>query len=417
MKRKIKSMFSIFVLMAVLVSSAMSMTVSAANAQQAAGAVQPVFWYDMEADDIVAGTVHLGVLFRLNDNNIIITDLAEPLDSSFTCGFVTATKEMWKMGFVKNLHGDYNFYVASSSLGAEEGFLDAGKVAVGEVAYMVYLNDESEISMQKTKVLGIGDNSLKIDAATPDILPALLLNAEFEPCAVVFDDKIEPILEVEDSSAPAQTTPAETTPAETTPAETTPAETVPEAEGPAYERIPSAIPLPSKEEIIRSAQRKPAGNSTLYLVIGGSAVLVVLAAAILVVLKKRKKESNAPYIPQKAEEGTVLNDEFTGGGELQIFLDDGSVIPINGTITVGRDSDNMLVTDRTITYVSGHHCVIEQRGGSCWLRDISSNGTFIDGSRVQKNQPVRLQSGMRIDLGKPNSSENFRIISNSDTVM
>lgn len=51
--------------------------------------------------------------------------------------------------------------------------------------------------------------------------------------------------------------------------------------------------------------------------------------------------------------------------------------------------------------VSRRHAVIAYDSeGVAWLTDLgSSNGTFVDGKRLQPNQPMRLEDGSRIQLG------------------
>jgi len=52
-------------------------------------------------------------------------------------------------------------------------------------------------------------------------------------------------------------------------------------------------------------------------------------------------------------------------------------------ISVGRHSDNYFAL--ADPFVSGRHCVIMFENGQIWVSDLSSsNGTFIDGQRVQQ---------------------------------
>ena len=45
---------------------------------------------------------------------------------------------------------------------------------------------------------------------------------------------------------------------------------------------------------------------------------------------------------------------------------------------IGRHETNDWVLRDTDRYVSGKHAEIEHRGGTWWVRDLSTNGTFIN---------------------------------------
>jgi adenylate cyclase len=75
---------------------------------------------------------------------------------------------------------------------------------------------------------------------------------------------------------------------------------------------------------------------------------------------------------------------------------DGSVIPLNGNLTLGRAATNGLVL--ASGKASRRHASIHaQDGGEYWLIDLGSvNGTFLNGNRVL--QPMRLHDGDQIEL-------------------
>jgi hypothetical protein len=65
--------------------------------------------------------------------------------------------------------------------------------------------------------------------------------------------------------------------------------------------------------------------------------------------------------------------------ELELLRDDVvvRVVPVEGSLSLGRDLSNQLVL--VDPQVSGHHAVVETRGSSLVVRDLSStNGTFVD---------------------------------------
>ncbi|GAB5378504.1 MAG: type VI secretion system-associated FHA domain protein TagH [Acuticoccus sp.] len=49
--------------------------------------------------------------------------------------------------------------------------------------------------------------------------------------------------------------------------------------------------------------------------------------------------------------------------------------------------------------VSGRHCEIHFRDGGYWLTDISTNGTYLNGSDKRLTEPTRLRNGDRIAIG------------------
>lgn len=77
-------------------------------------------------------------------------------------------------------------------------------------------------------------------------------------------------------------------------------------------------------------------------------------------------------------------------------LQDGSVIPINDYLTVGRSEDNMVIlSDR---YVSSHHLKIYMRNNEYVLEDLNStNGTFVNDVKIASK--VTLKKGDKIKVG------------------
>lgn len=66
---------------------------------------------------------------------------------------------------------------------------------------------------------------------------------------------------------------------------------------------------------------------------------------------------------------------------------------------IGRDpSTHWLIPDRTLA-ISARHCEMVAAHGSLVLRDLSTNGTFANGSAVRLAGEHPLQDGDRIELG------------------
>jgi type VI secretion system protein ImpI len=89
--------------------------------------------------------------------------------------------------------------------------------------------------------------------------------------------------------------------------------------------------------------------------------------------------------------------------ENQTNLPDGG--PLSVTVSgkrgldIGRDQHlDWTLPDPTRT-ISGKHCEIRFHDGAYWLHDVSTNGTFINGSEHRVQGPHRLRNGDRIEIG------------------
>lgn len=91
----------------------------------------------------------------------------------------------------------------------------------------------------------------------------------------------------------------------------------------------------------------------------------------------------------------VISDHYRELGERR-----SRVFGVNGG-SIGRAPDNDWVLPDPSRVVSGHHCEIEYRGGSYWLKDTSTNGVFVNDSDepVSDTGPVILRDGDRLTIG------------------
>lgn len=69
---------------------------------------------------------------------------------------------------------------------------------------------------------------------------------------------------------------------------------------------------------------------------------------------------------------------------------------------IGRNDGNDWVLRDPDRYVSGRHAEIEHRGGTWWLRDLSTNGTFVNESdeALGPDRAHQLNNGDRIRIGE-----------------
>jgi FHA domain-containing protein len=80
-------------------------------------------------------------------------------------------------------------------------------------------------------------------------------------------------------------------------------------------------------------------------------------------------------------------------------LEEGGEFPLNSApVTVGRGEQNDLVLGGD-EFASARHALIEVRGDGVWVQDLeSTNGTFVNGSRVAGAQ--RLDAGDVLRVGE-----------------
>ena len=80
--------------------------------------------------------------------------------------------------------------------------------------------------------------------------------------------------------------------------------------------------------------------------------------------------------------------------------------PISFTVTgrrsidIGRDQHLDWTLPDPTRYISGKHCEIHYRNNGYWLHDVSTNGTFLNGSDQRVRSPHQLQQGDRLTIGQ-----------------
>jgi len=68
-------------------------------------------------------------------------------------------------------------------------------------------------------------------------------------------------------------------------------------------------------------------------------------------------------------------------------------------VDIGRDSHLDWTLPDPTRHISSKHCEIRYNEGGYWLHDVSSNGTFLNGSDHRMQAPHRLRSGDRFAVG------------------
>jgi len=69
-------------------------------------------------------------------------------------------------------------------------------------------------------------------------------------------------------------------------------------------------------------------------------------------------------------------------------------------IDIGRDAHLDWTLPDPDRVISSKHCEIRFRDGGYWLTDVSTNGTFLNGSQQRLAAPTRLKGGDRLTIGR-----------------
>lgn len=198
--------------------------------------------------------------------------------------------------------------------------------------------------------------------------------------------------------------------------------------------VPTTAPvLPEihvPQDIITDEPEPEPNNLPMILIIAAIAVAVIVVVVVVVVAGGKKKKPVAPVVPvapvppvtprnsfepapttpiQGVGETTVLNAGTAGettvlshnvnGGTL-LRKRTGEVINVNAeNFVIGREPKdvNYCISDNTA--VSRVHAKLIVRNGVTYLTSMTDkNGTFVNNTKVLRNQEVALKSGDRITL-------------------
>jgi type VI secretion system protein ImpI len=90
--------------------------------------------------------------------------------------------------------------------------------------------------------------------------------------------------------------------------------------------------------------------------------------------------------------------------ENETSLPDGGPLSVAVTgkrgIDIGRDQHLDWTLPDPTRYISAKHCEVRYRDGGYWLYDVSTNGTFLNGSDGRLKAPHRLNNGDRLTIGQ-----------------
>ena len=212
---------------------------------------------------------------------------------------------------------------------------------------------------------------------------------------------------------------------------TTEPTTEPTEEEPVATTAPT-LPLPSiPDEFVDDDTVQPKSNMGLILIIAAVAVAVVVIIVVVVVAGGKKKKPVAPPMPpappappmpsrggfepapttpiQGVGETTVLNAGAAGettvlsrnvnGGTL-IRKRTGETVNVNQeSFVIGRERKDVNYCIADNTAVSRIHAKLIVRNGVTYLTSMTDkNGTFVNNTKVMRNQEVALKNGDHITL-------------------
>ena len=129
-----------------------------------------------------------------------------------------------------------------------------------------------------------------------------------------------------------------------------------------------------------------------------AAMIAIAVVAVVLILQFNKRKDN--YTKR------IIYELLRLQGETGQFA--GRRFPLDDQVSIGRAPNNSIVYPTTTPGVSGNHCVVINRNGQIYVKDTSSQGTFLNGTnRLPKDQLVSVKVGDRISLGS--EAETFRI--------
>ena len=150
-------------------------------------------------------------------------------------------------------------------------------------------------------------------------------------------------------------------------------------------------------------QPKSEGLSTelLAAIIVGAVVLILLIALLIIRgSKNRKKQQSVSQIY-----GTPTASPAPSSGETTIILNgnNGAVLKgkmKNGRLTIGRNGAKAMISVPNDGKLSGLHATFTQNGGVMMLTDNNStNGTKVNGNRINPSEPTQLHQNDTVTLG------------------
>ena len=103
---------------------------------------------------------------------------------------------------------------------------------------------------------------------------------------------------------------------------------------------------------------------------------------------------------------TIINDSPIGqhldriveSKPLSYLVFNKKKIQLVAKISIGRETDNDIVIDSKLA--SRHHCIVQKIRDEYFLKDEhSTNGTFLNGTKIPSDKYVKLNPGDKLSVG------------------
>ncbi|AWZ47643.1 hypothetical protein C3495_01750 [Clostridiaceae bacterium 14S0207] len=133
------------------------------------------------------------------------------------------------------------------------------------------------------------------------------------------------------------------------------------------------------------------GLSVIFKFVIIAIIYIIIFLALIIIYRDIKKPKKRTKPKSTCNFGFEVID---AGGNLN--LRQGSIIPIQGQITIGRKQDNLLVLSDQ--YTSSYHAKVTVKNNCCFIADLNStNGTFINEARISGEE--LLKAGDKVKIG------------------
>ncbi len=112
-------------------------------------------------------------------------------------------------------------------------------------------------------------------------------------------------------------------------------------------------------------------------------------------------DSGSNILAETIDTGSALGqrlERVNENSQSSYLLFDESKMKITERMTVGRDPKCNIVIDNKL--VSRHHATIQKIKDDFYIKDEeSTNGTFVNGTRIEKDKFMKINSGDKIAIG------------------
>ena len=126
----------------------------------------------------------------------------------------------------------------------------------------------------------------------------------------------------------------------------------------------------------------------------GIVFIILLYVIIYYALKIMYKDVKTGGKARNNSSGIRYGIEFIQTG-VNSTLEQGSVVPIRGIITLGRKPENTIVL--TEPFVSGNHAKIYAKNNNLYVEDLNStNGVYVNNERIQEKYKLVADDEVKI---------------------